>query len=36
MTLTSWSTAEDEKVSLAGMKVTFDHGYGRSSSITRT
>ena len=22
---------EDEKVSLAGMKVTFDHGYGRSS-----
>ena len=23
--------AEDEKVSLAGMKVTFDHGYGRSS-----
>ena len=22
--------AEDEKVSLAGMKVTFDHGYGRS------
>lgn len=23
--------AEDEKVSLVGMKVTFDHGYGRSS-----
>lgn len=23
--------AEDEKVSLAGMKVTFDHGYGRGS-----
>ena len=23
--------AEDDKVSLAGMKVTFDHGYGRSS-----
>ena len=23
--------AEDQQVSLAGMKVTFDHGYGRSS-----
>ena len=22
---------EDDKVSLAGMKVTFDHDYGRSS-----